>query len=355
MPQKIDVHTHFLTPAYRAACMENGHANPDGMPYLPDWSESAQLALMEKTGIKKSIISVSTPGTNLVYKDPDLAAKVTRESNSYAADLKRRIPDKIGYFASLPIPDVDLCLEEIERCEKEGCDGFVLLTNGHGQYLGDPIFDPIFDELNKRKAVLFIHPTTACIKCTDPALIRATNANAEKPTKATPLLGKFPNPMLEFLFDTARVVSNLFLSGTIRRCPDLRIILPHLGGASPPLLSRWTGFSTLVGMSGWQSTTQEEAREAFNRQFWFDMAGFPFPGDERERKKGEGGQIVGLLKGAGVEHTRLLYGSDFPYTKAEGVEFLLRQMDEGMQAMFGKEEVEDMYHRNAEELFGLAP
>lgn len=339
LPSRIDVHSHFLPPAYRQACQENGHANPDGMPYLPEWSEEAHIELMDKNGIQKSILSISTPGTHLVYNDSNLAAKVTRECNSYAADLKKRMPDRFGYWASLPIPDVDLCLQEIEKSAEEGCDGYVMLTNGHGHYLGDPILDPIFAELNKRKAILFIHPTTPCISCT-PEVANKAGASTEQPTKATPFAGKFPNPMLEFLFDTARVVSNMFLGGTISRCPDLRIILPHLAGASPPLLSRWTGFSTLVP-GAFEACPEEAAKEALNRQFWFDMAGFPFPG-----------QIVGLLKGAGISHERVMYGSDFPFTKAPGVEYLRDRMDEGVRGMFDEKEIEDIYRDNALKLLG---
>ena len=120
MPSKIDVHVHFLPPAYRQACLDHGHANPDGMPYLPEWSEEAHLELMDKNGIQKAILSISTPGTHLVYNDSELAAKVTRDCNSYAADLKKRMPDRFGYWASLPIPDVDLCLEEIAKSAEEG-------------------------------------------------------------------------------------------------------------------------------------------------------------------------------------------------------------------------------------------
>ncbi|QIX00655.1 hypothetical protein AMS68_006172 [Peltaster fructicola] len=337
---KIDVHVHFLPPAYRQACIDNGHKNPDGMPYLPEWSEEAHLELMSKHNIQKSIVSISTPGTHLVADNAQLAAKVTRECNAYAADLKKRRPDHFGYWASLPIPDVDLCLKEIEHATVEGCDGFVMLTNGYGHYLGDSIFDQVFDELNRRKAILFIHPTTPCIRC-DPELAELTNASIDKPTKATPFAGRVPNPMLEFLFDTTRAVSNLFLSGTVKRCPDIKFILPHLAGATPPVLSRWTIYSQLVPTS-WDSISEDEVRAAFNRQFYFDLAGMPFPG-----------QIVGLLKGSGVEHSRLMYGSDYPYTKAEAVDRLMPLMTTGMENMFTSDEIEDVYRRNAETLLRL--
>ena len=226
---------------------------------------------------------------------------------------------------------MDLCLREIAHSAEEGCDGYVLLTNGHGHYLGDPIFDPIFDELNRRKATLFVHPTTPCVKCQPESVQRG-------PMNAAPFGGKYPNPMQEFLFDTARVACNLFLSGTMERCPDLKIILPHLGGAMPPMLSRFTLFSSLIP-GPWTKVSEDEARETFNKQFFFDLAGVPFPG-----------QIVGLVKGSGVSHERLIFGSDYPYTSAAGVAHLLNEMDERMHETFSEEEVENMYHKNAEKL-----
>lgn len=329
MPPKIDVHVHFLPPAYRQACIENGFEYPDGVP-LPEWNEGDHVQLMDAAGIEKAILSISSPGTNLVYDNKQLAAQVTRDCNAYAADLKRRMPDRFGYWASLPIPNVDQCLQEIDTAANEGCDGFVLLTNGWGHYLGDAILDPIFKRLNELKTTVFVHPTAPCIKC--------ELAPSKEPTHATPLEDRYPAPMLEFFFDTARVVANLFLSGTVSRCPDLKIILPHLGGASPPPLSRWTAFSTLTD-GPWEPVDETTARAAFNRQFWFDLAGVPFPG-----------QIIGLLKGVGVGHKRLLYGSDFPFTNANLVNLLLDQMDTGMKGMFGEGEIEDIYYKNAQKL-----
>lgn len=291
MPYKIDTHSHFLPPAYRQACKENGHANPDGMPYLPEWSPEEHLQLMDKHNIKTSILSISSPGTHLQPGDDQLAARVTRECNQYAAALKKRIPDRFGYFASIPIPDVDTCLKEISLSLDEGCDGFVMMTNGHGLYPGDAALDSVFDELNRRRAIVFFHPTTPTCPCSPEAL-----AAGQKPIKAAPFAGRYPNPMQEFFFDTARIFSNLFMSGTVKRCPDIQFVFPHLGGAMPPLLSRWTGFSTLVP-GPWTSVPEDEVRETMQRQVYFDLAGFPMPG-----------QIKGLMDGAGVPHTQLLYG-----------------------------------------------
>lgn len=336
MPHKIDVHSHFLPPFYQTGCRENGHANPDGMPYLPDWSPESHLQLMDKLGISKSILSISSPGTHLVPGNDQLARKLARDCNAYAADLKKRMPDRFGFFASLPIPDVEGCLKEIEVASKEGCDGFVFETNCHGHYLGDEIFNPIFDELNRRRALIFIHPTTPTCPCSP-----QDEAAGKQPVKAAPFAGRLPNPMLEFFFDTARAVTNLFMSGTMRRCPDLKIILPHLGGAFPPLLSRWTGFSGLVP-GPWEGIPEEEVLEAFKTNVWFDMAGFVMPS-----------QIRSLLHGVGVPHSRLLYGSDFPFTRANGVEMLLGQMDKGVKELFDEVQIEDLYNRNAKQLLNL--
>lgn len=304
------------------------------MAYLPEWSEEEHLKLMDKHNIRKSILSISSPGTHLVPGNDDVAAQVARDVNRYGAELKKRRPDRFGYFASLPIPNVELSLEEIRRSSEEGCDGFVMMTNGHGIYPGDPTLDPVFDELNRRKAVLFFHPTTPTCPCS-PADLQA----GKTPTKAAPLAGQYPNPMLEFFFDTARVVTHLFLSGTVKRCSDIKFIFAHCCGALPPMLSRFTTFSSMLPGS-WTPVSEQEAREAFKKQIWFDIAGVAFPG-----------QIRGLLE-TGVDHSRLFYGSDYPFTKPPGVEMLIKQMDEGVKGLFEEDQIEAVYHGNAERLFG---
>lgn len=275
----------------KGTCPDFFVANPDGMPYLPEWSPEAHLELMDSHDIRRSILSISSPGCHLEPGNDRLAAKVARDCNEYAADLKKRMPDRFGYFASLPIPDVETCLKEIKLASEEGCDGFVMLTNGHGVYPGDAALDPIFDELNRRQAIIFFHPTTPICPCSPEAI-----AAGQTPVKAAPFAGRYPNPMQEFLFDTARIFSNLFMSGTIKRCPKVHFLFAHLGGAMPPLLSRWTGFAGLVP-GPWESVTEDEVKDAFKKNIWFDLAGFAFPS-----------QIKGLLQGSGVSHDRLFYG-----------------------------------------------
>ncbi len=296
------------------------------------WSEEAHLEVMKTLSIQKSIISISSPGTHLVPGDDALARKVTRECNDYAADLCRRRPKEFGFWASLPLPDVTGALEEIPYAlDTLHADGFALETNHHGLYLGDSTFDPVFAELNRRKAKIFIHPTQPCIP--------ACNTPDGKVQPASPLMA-FPRPMFEFMFDTARAVINLFLTGTVARCPDITFIIPHCGGALPPLVDRFTGFATMIlglefEMSG------KLVKETFARQFYFDLAGFPWPD-----------QIFGLLRL--VDSSRLLYGSDFPFTPPKGLVGMAESMATGMEMTFPNDLQRKMVLLgNAQRMLGL--
>ena len=124
LPPRIDVHSHFLPPDYQTALHENGHERPDGMPGVPPWSLESHLEMMSTANVTKAIISISSPGTHLVYGNDELTRNLTRHCNSYAANLKRTYPDKFGFWASLPLPDVDAALDEIDRAIEEGADGF---------------------------------------------------------------------------------------------------------------------------------------------------------------------------------------------------------------------------------------
>ena len=200
---KIDLHSHFVPPGYAKALLDAGITNPDGMPRTPDWSEDSHLQFHEQCNVKKSMLSITSPGTHLVPGKDEEARKLSRYCNEYAAEMKKRKPDEFGFFASLPLPDVKGTLEEIAYAgDQLNCDGYTLMTNHHGFYPGDPAFDPIFDELNRRKAIVFIHPTTTCVKDVGPAI----------PLK------QYPRPIFEFFFDSARAYINLFLSGTVSRC-----------------------------------------------------------------------------------------------------------------------------------------
>lgn len=306
---------------------------------------------MDRLNITRSILSISSPGTHLTPGDHASARILTRRVNAYGADLKRRHNQHFGYFASLPLPDVEGALDELHIAFSEGADGVALMSNFDGVYLGDPAFDGIFGELDKRKAKVFIHPTAGCLcnptpfpptcPSAKPGSALDVNGSGEKVLMATPLERDYPAPMMEFLFDTARAVIHLFIQGTVLRYPNITWLIPHVGGALPPLIYRFASFASIVP-SATVSQDQlklDKVQEIFRTRFFFDLAGFSMQG-----------QIEGLMACAGVGRDRLLYGSDYPFTKAPFVEDFVNEMDDKMQE-WSEEEIERAMSRNACDMF----
>ena len=335
LPSRIDVHSHFIPPNYREALANNGHSHPDGMPSIPEWSPSQHLAMMKNANVSRSILSISSPGTHLVVNNIELGVKLTRECNAYAAYLKHTYPEKFGFWASLPLPDVECSLEEIDTARYEAPDGFALMTNYHGIYLGDPAFDRVFEKLNELGATVFIHPTKPCVR-------HGEGMNAQI-VDATPLGEQYPVPVFEFFFDTARAVINLFSSGTVDRCPNITFIIPHSGGALPPLLTRFLQFSTVV--PGGRALDVDKVREQLDKQFYFDLAGFVFDGES-----GGQGQLKAFVDGFDISHERLLYGSDFPFTQTKFVEMLANRMKDGLEHLYSARQRNAIYEENARRL-----
>jgi len=341
LPVRIDVHSHFLPPFFHDALVQAGLSKPDGMPAIPPWSTEAHLKMMESANVKKSVLSISSPGSHLTVGDNAAGKKLTRQCNAYAADLKERYPGKFGFWASLPLPDVDAALEEIEKAVDEGCDGFGLMTNYHGKYVGDAVFDPVFAKFNELGASVFIHPTTPCIA-------HGTGNNATDPktvTKALPFGSDVPVPIFEFLFDTSRAVINLFYSGTIDRSPKIQFIIPHVGGTLPPLITRFTAFGRLV--PGTKVLDPAVVRKQIEEQFYFDLAGTVF--DDASGTSGRG-QLKAFVQGFDISHERLLYGTDFPFTNNGSVVMLAETMKGGLEHLFDEREREAIYEKNAEKL-----
>jgi 6-methylsalicylate decarboxylase len=313
---------------------------------------------MSAVGISKSILSISSPGTSL-YNSADDSVRLTRRCNNYAASIKRDHPEKFGFWASLPLPFIPESLQEIEIALNEGADGFVLMTNYRGNYLGDPLFNHVFDVLNQKKARIFIHPTMPCIhnlseqKGQDRARLQGASDLINLPCAftpseyqaATPLLDTYPIPMFEFFFDTARAACNLLLRGVLSVRQDLTIILPHAAGCFPPLLSRIALFSTLIKDAfppdgSILPLQEDEIRELLNTRFYFDLAGAIFPG-----------QLKAMLIALGVQSDRLLYGSDFPFTPAGGVKSLATKMDDALIDLVGQHGKQKIYNGNAIRMF----
>ena len=297
-PQRIDVHAHFLPEKYRSALAAAGHSKPSGMPGIPSWSVDQHIAMMDRNGIAASVLSISAPG--LHFGDDAAARALARHVNEEGAKATQAHPQRFGMFASLPLPDVDGSLQELAYAfDVLHADGVVLESNHHGIYLGDRRLEPVFAELHRRKAKIFIHPTNPHCPC----------CQTQDPT-ALPPIG-YPFPMLEFMFETTRAVFNLILSGTLDRYPDLQIIVPHAGATIPVLADRVAGLSPALGLS---QKLDVPRFYALLRGMYYDLAGFPLPR-----------QLLPLLEIADPQ--RILYGSDWPYTPEPLVAALAAKLD----------------------------
>lgn len=301
---------------------------------VKDWSAEEHLDLMKRAHISKSILSITSPGTYLAPGDDKLCRRITRETNAELGTICKAYPDHFSFFASLPLPDVEGSVSEVDYAlDHLGAKGFLLLTNSNGVYLGEPCLDKVFEKLNQRKSIVMLHPTT-CQLCPHSGSAAAQN---ERSQEAVPL-PSYPRPMLEFFFDTARAVTHLILSGTVQRNPDITFIVPHCGAVLPPIVERFTSYSARV--YGTNSVSTQDVRQLFKTRFFFDLAGFPFPD-----------QIHGLLRF--TDASRLLYGTDFPFLPAEAVIDSMQRNDEEVEALFGDDLKKRIYFENARELLDL--
>ncbi|XVU27729.1 amidohydrolase family protein [Actinoplanes sp. CA-054009] len=274
----IDIHAHFVTDGYVAAARTAGIDHPDGMPGWPGWSAPDHLDLMDRGGIAKAYLSISSPGVH--FGADDDARALAREVNEFGAAVRRRHPERFGHFAALPLPDVDGAIAEAGHAlDVLGADGVVVESNHDGIYLGDTRFEPLWAELDRRGALVFVHPTSP-------------------PHADGVALGR-PRPMLEFLFDTARTASDLVFTGVLTRYPAIRWVLTHGGGVLPLLADRMQMFRAMVPTEPADAPGVTEQLS----EIWYDMAGTPFPR-----------QIPTLDAAFGT--AKLVYGSDYCWTPA---------------------------------------
>lgn len=207
---RIDTHHHLIPPDYRKALQKAGIDEAGGRA-LPEWSPDASLQTMAELDISTAILSVSTPGTAFL-PDPANAAALARDLNDYTAELVAAHPERFGFFATVPMAHIDAAVAETIRALDElRADGVVLLANNAGIYLGQNGQDPLFEVLNDRSAVVFIHP-------------------ADLPGPTVPGVAPFA---ADFLLDTTRASYLLVRNGIRTRYPNIRFILSHAGGFVP--------------------------------------------------------------------------------------------------------------------------
>ena len=213
----IDVHHHLTPPAWVDGARDAIAATTRRASALFEWTPEQSIAEMDRNGIATAIMSLTNPG--IWFGDAAAARALARACNEYGARLARDHPGRFGVFAALPLPDREGSLAEIAYAfDVLKADGIGLMTNYDDKWPGDPAFAEVFDELNRRKAVVYFHPTvSACCSAAIPDVSPS---------------------VIEFPIDTTRAITSLMFSGTFARCPDIRWIFSHAGGAIPMLAHR---------------------------------------------------------------------------------------------------------------------
>jgi predicted TIM-barrel fold metal-dependent hydrolase len=209
---RIDVHHHMLPPFY----MDLRRAVPD-VGKMPTWSPAKSLDDMDKNGVTTAMLSLAVSG--VTFDAGEAGRGLARKSNDFGAQLVKDHPASFGLFAALPLPDPQGSLIELEYAlDTLHADGIALLSSYGDKWLGDPAYVPVFEELNRRKAVVFVHPSA--------------------PNCCANLQAHVPASTMEFFFDTARTIDSLLMNGTFSRFPNLQFIFSHGGGAMPLLANR---------------------------------------------------------------------------------------------------------------------
>jgi predicted TIM-barrel fold metal-dependent hydrolase len=267
--QRIDVHHHYIPP-FHADFIESRRDRGR----TPAWSVARSLDDMDQNGIATAVTSLAQPG--VWFGDVTEARRLARECNEWGAAMARDHPGRFGLFAAIPLPDTEGSLREIEYAlDVLKADGIGLFTSYRDKYPGDPAFAPVFDELNRRKAVVYTHPITPdCCKGLVPGV---------------------PASTIEYATDTTRAIASLVFGGTTLRCPDIRFIFSHSGGTVPFLTARFERLDA----------ERKEGRlpngpTAELQKLYYEVA-----------QGTTAGQLAALTRLASLSH--VLFGTDFPF------------------------------------------
>ncbi len=271
VPHRIDVHHHFSPPQWIAEVRSREMLQQANV----DWTPARSIADMDAAGIAVSVISITNPG--LWFGDKAATGRIARACNEFGARLVQDFPKRFGLFATMPMPDVDATLAEIAFAyDTLKADGIHLFTSYGDIWLGNAAFEPVMAELNRRKAVVHVHPTAAnCCKN---------------------LVPDVPPGVMEYGTDTTRAILGLLFSGAAVRYPDIRWIWSHAGGTAPFLAGRIEGN---VARLKERATRLPKGAIHEMQRFHYDIAG-----------AANAGALASLLKL--VTPAQVLFGTDFP-------------------------------------------
>ena len=306
--QRIDVHHHYYPPVYLEAMKRVGGREGAGVafPGVAQWTPSRTLEEMDRHGVTTAILSLSPPGPRMLDRAGNRS--LARACAEYGAGLIERYPGRFGLFAPTPMPRIDDTLEEITYAlDVLKADGVALMTSYGDKWLGDPLFDPVLSELNRRRALVYVHPLAA--PC------------------SLDLMPWVPDPLIEYPHDTSRAILSLMFSGSLTRYPDIRFIFCHAGGTIPMLAGR-------INHSGSNRPFLTRVPKGIDyelRKLYYDIALAAFKPS-----------LAALF--AYVPISQVLLGSDYPFSSI-GLSL------EGLEEMnLGRGDLEAIYFSNAERL-----
>lgn len=302
MARIIDTHHHIYPPRYVA---QNLQRLLDDATILPasayqNWTPAMALEQMDKADIASAVTSITSPGI-WFEGDSDNRARA-RDCNEFGAKMMHDHPARFGMFAAIPVPDIDGSLAEIAYAlDVLKLDGIGVLTSYAGKLLGDPAFDPVFDELHRRKAKVFVHPTMSCCGNVFPGV---------------------SGPTIEFPTDSARAIASLLLRGTFARCPDVTFLFSHGGGTLPSIVQRVIGSVRTMSPEDRAKFLPNGAEYELRRQY-YDTASIAL--------NPAGMAAVMKLYPA----TQITYGSDAPFGSTTGIAEALVKLDFAPEVLRG--------------------
>jgi 6-methylsalicylate decarboxylase len=306
-PYRIDVHHHLLAPGYMSRTTRFAEGGARAGSPLQHWTPATAVEEMDRTGIAAAVLSIPVGGMR--FEKDEVTRAVVRDNNEFGAKMVKDYPGRFGLLASLPLPDQDASLKEIEYAyDVLRADGIALVTDYDDKWTGDPAYVPAFEELNRRKAVVFVHPTapTCCMK----------------------LIPQVSEGWLEYDFDTARAIVSLLVNGAFEKFPNVRFIFTHSGGAMPVLTGR------------------------IDRMFSRETAGDRAPNGAAAEIKKLYFDIASMTNAAALNAlvavspiSQILFGTDYPFVKvAETTDGLDR-------STFSKNDLQAINRDNALRLF----
>jgi len=291
----IDTHHHIYPPRYTTANLKRIVEDSGALPAsaYTGWSPNLALEQMDKAGVRSAVVSMTSPG--IWWSEGGEEGRIwARDCNEFGAQMARDFPGRFGMFAAIPLPDTEGSMREIAYAlDTLKLDGIGLLTSYAGKPLGDPSFAPVFDELNRRKVALFVHPTMSCCGMKIPGV---------------------DPPAIDFSTDTTRALTSLAYSGTFARCPDIKFIFSHGGGTMPMIVQRLAGAMR-------NFTPEQRAKilpnglEAEFKRHHYDIASVAM--------NPAGMAAVFKL----IPLNRLLYGSDAPFGSTTTIADHLRKFE----------------------------